>query len=512
VLLPLGVSPSTTPSLKTIHCFLIAYAGNIPAAYLMTHISAEGLLESVIISPAASIGEAMAQLDKAGTGALALCSGDQKLMGILTDGDVRRAMLNLRSLDDACGSICSLNPVAIRTSASSAEALALMNGHDIDHLPVVDDECILLDLILRRDIGSRVELDPNARLRLENAIINPIASISEAIAALDRAGTGALVLCGEGQVLHGLLTDGDIRRAILQGKAMTEACDTIASQNPVVVPRSTTPAAALLLMNEHDINHLPVVDNANRAVGFLLRKDLVPEVSVNLSAVIMAGGYGRRLLPLTERVPKPMLPVGDRPLLELTIEQLRRSGIRDVNLTTHYLPDSIKNHFGDGEHFGVKLNYLQENNPMGTAGGLRQMKRPSGPFVVINGDILTGLSFQEMLDYHRKHGAVMTVGVRKYDMQVPFGVVECEDMRITNVRERCSLSFFINAGTYLLEPSACDYIPTGESFDMTDLIQKLLDAGRRVVSFPIMEYWLDVGRHEDYQKAQEHVLKAKVLA
>ncbi len=198
----------------------------------------------------------------------------------------------------------------------------------------------------------------------------------------------------------------------------------------------------------------------------------------DLSAVIMAGGYGKRLLPLTESVPKPMLPVGDRPLLELTIQQLRRSGIRDVNLTTHYLPESIVNHFGDGEGFGVRLNYLKEDHPMGTAGGLKQMKRPDGPFLVINGDILTGVPFQEMLAYHRKHRAVLTVGVRKYDMQVPFGVVECEDVRITKLQEKPSLSFFINAGTYLLEPSAWDYIPEGRPFDMTDLIQKLLDAGR----------------------------------
>ena len=136
---------------------------------------------------------------------------------------------------------------------------------------------------------------------------------------------------------------------------------------------------ALDLMNQHDINHLPVVDAENRVVEFLLRKDLVPDVRLDLSAVIMAGGYGKRLLPLTESVPKPMLPVGDRPLLELTIEQLRRSGIRDVNLTTHYLPESIVNHFGDGEGFGVSLNYLKEDHPMGTAGGLKQMKRPDWP-------------------------------------------------------------------------------------------------------------------------------------
>jgi NDP-sugar pyrophosphorylase family protein len=204
--------------------------------------------------------------------------------------------------------------------------------------------------------------------------------------------------------------------------------------------------------------------------------------------------------------------VGDRPLLELTIQQLRRSGIREVNLTTHYLSDSIKDHFGDGERFGVRLSYLQENHPLGTAGGLRQMQRPDGPFVVINGDILTGLPFHEMLAYHRQHRAVMTVGVRKYEMQVPFGVVECEDLRITGVQEKPSFGFFINAGTYLLDPAACDFIPDGQPFDMTDLIHKLVEAGKRVVSFPIVEYWLDVGRHEDYQKAQQDVLKVKALA
>ena len=160
----------------------------------------------------------------------------------------------------------------------------------------------------------------------------------------------------------------------------------------------------------------------------------------------------------------------------------------------------------------MQLSYLEENHPLGTAGGLRQMKRPCDPFVVINGDILTGLPFHEMLAYHRQHRAVMTVGVRKYEMQVPFGVVECEDLRITKVQEKPSLSFFINAGTYLLDPIACDFIPDGRPFDMTDLIHALVQAGKRVVSFPIMEYWLDVGRHEDYEKAQQDVLKMKALA
>jgi dTDP-glucose pyrophosphorylase/CBS domain-containing protein len=473
----------------------------------MTNSNCETRLESVTISPAASIGEAIARLDKAGIGALALCSADRKLTGFLTDGDIRRAILKSRALDDSCGSISNRQPIAALQPVSPAEALGLMNRHDINHLPVVNTEGVLLDLILRRDLGTKIELQRAAELRLDSAVISPTASIAEAIAVLDRAGTGALVLCTQDRILRGLLTDGDIRRAILQGKPTDAACDTIATRMPMVAPRFTSSSEALDLMNQHDINHLPVVDAEHRVVEFLLRRDLVPDLRLELSAVIMAGGYGKRLLPLTESVPKPMLPVGDRPLLELIIQQLRRSGIRDVDLTTHYLPESIVNHFGDGVGFGVRLNYLKEDHPMGTAGGLRQMKRPSGPFLVMNGDILTGVPFQEMLTYHRKHRAMLTVGVRKYDMQVPFGVVECEGVRITKLKEKPSLSFFINAGTYLLEPSAWDYIPEGRPFDMTDLIQTLIDAQQTVASFPIMEYWLDVGRHEDYQKAQEDVLR-----
>jgi dTDP-glucose pyrophosphorylase/predicted transcriptional regulator len=476
----------------------------------MARVAPTQRLESVVISPSASIREAIACLDKAGTGALVLCSDDRKLVGLLTDGDIRRAILRSRSLDDPCHLICTSEPITAPGAIGSQEALRLMNLHDINQLPLVDANGVLQDLILRQDLGADVEVEEAAERRLANVIISPTVSVAEAVALLDRAGTGALVLCTNGRTLCGLLTDGDIRRAILQGKSMDAPCMTIASKTPVVAPRSISKSRVLHLMNQHDIHHLPVVDEENRVVAFWLRKDLVPDVSLDLSAVIMAGGYGKRLLPLTENVPKPMLPVGDRPLLELTIEQLRRSGIREVSLTTHYLPECIVSHFGDGAEFGVNLRYLKEDHPMGTAGGLKQMKRPDGTFLVINGDILTGVPFSEMLVYHRKHEAALTVGVRKYDVQVPFGVVECEDVRITKLQEKPSLSFFINAGTYLLEPSAWDYIPEGRPFDMTDLMQKLIEAGRPVVGFPIMEYWLDVGQHEDYQKAQADVLKGRV--
>jgi dTDP-glucose pyrophosphorylase/CBS domain-containing protein len=476
----------------------------------MSETTVSARLESVIVAPTLSINDALARLDTAGTGALVLCTADRRLVGLLSDGDIRRALLRSQTLEAPCVSIATERPIVCQYPVTPVEALRLMNRHEVSQLPVVDATGVLVDFILRRDLASTVDSDATAEQRLESAVISPAATITAAIAHLDKAGTGALVLCTPDRVLCGVLTDGDIRRAILQRKSMDLPCETIATKIPTVAQLFTPAAEALELMNRSQIDHLPVVDVGNRVVQFLLRRDLMPEAHLELPAVIMAGGFGKRLYPLTQTVPKPMLPVGDRPLLELIIQRLRASGIQDVSLTTHYLPDSIVNHFGDGEEFGVHLNYLRENNPMGTAGGLKQMERPAGPFLVLNGDILTAVPYREMLAFHRKHSAMITVGVRKYDVQVPFGVVECDDVHITSLQEKPCLSFFINAGTYLLNPAAWDYIPKERRFDMTDLIRALLDAGERVASFPITEYWIDVGRHEDYQRAQEDVLKGTI--
>jgi dTDP-glucose pyrophosphorylase/predicted transcriptional regulator len=380
-----------------------------------------------------------------------------------------------------------------------------MNQHNIDHLPIIDEQGVLQDLLLRRDFVPEGELEADASELLEMVTLLPSASIAEAIAQLDRAGTGALVLCSADRMLVGLLTDGDIRRAILRDVSLETPCEKVARLEPVTIGTSLSATEALGLMVKNDINHLPVVDAAGCVIRFLVRRNLARRGGTALSAVIMAGGYGKRLLPLTEQLPKPMLPVGDRPLLELTIQQLRRSGIRDISLTTHYLSESIVRHFGDGSAFGVRLTYLKEEYPLGTAGGLKLMKQPGNPFLVINGDIITGVPFQQMLDFHRKHHALLTVGVRKYDVDVPFGVVELDEVYVSRIREKPSFNLFINAGAYLLEPEVCDFIPSGRRFDMTELIQRLIEAGRVVVSFPIMEYWLDIGRHEDYVKAQEDI-------
>jgi len=465
----------------------------------------ETLLNSVVVEPDASVNEALARMNLAGTGGLVLCTAGRKLAGLLTDGDIRRALLRRISLEDPCRTIANLTPITAQNPISAGEALYVMSRHDIDHLPVIDERGVLEDFLLRRNIVDKEDLEESARRWLDSVIMSPGISIADAISQMDGAGTGGLVICAAGRRLLGVLTDGDIRRAILRGVPLTDPCESIAVLNPLTAVGSISPRDARRLMREHDINHLPVVDTDGNLVEFVLRKDLTEEDQPHLSAVIMAGGFGKRLLPLTERVPKPMLPVGDHPLLERTIERLQRSGIRDVSLATHYLSESIVQHFGDGAGFGVRIRYSNEDQPLGTAGGLKLLPRPEGTLLVINGDILTGVSFREMLSYHRQHSAEITVGVRQHNVEVPFGVVDCDGLRITQLREKPSLSVFINAGIYLLEPSACDYIPDGTRFDMTDLIKKMIDEGRSVVSFPIIEYWQDVGRLDDYQQAQEDV-------
>src|SRR5271157_876204 len=205
----------------------------------------EARLESVIISRAASIGEAMARLEQAGTGALALCAEGRELVGLLTDGDVRRAILKSHLLSDACGPIAKRKPITGLHPIVPGEALRLMNRHDINQLPVVDEKGTLRDFILRKELGNENELEPSGKSRLANVVISPHASISDAIALLDKAGTGALILCAQDHILCGLLTDGDIRRAILQGKPMDTPCLAIASQQPVVAPQSITSRKAL---------------------------------------------------------------------------------------------------------------------------------------------------------------------------------------------------------------------------------------------------------------------------
>jgi dTDP-glucose pyrophosphorylase len=338
------------------------------------------------------------------------------------------------------------------------------------------------------------------------------ASIRDAIACIDRNGKGIALIVDDEQRLVGTVSDGDVRRAMLAGENLDTGVHVLLDAKkggpyakPISAPVLTPPDKILALMQEYVISQVPLLDEDGRVVEMALLEEMLPEQAAPLQAVIMAGGEGIRLRPLTEDTPKPLLPVGDRPLMELLIEQLRNSGIQQINVSTRYLSDKIKEHFGDGASLGVELNYVTEDRPLGTAGALGLMNKPDSPLLVINGDILTRLDFRSMLAFHRKHKAELTVAVRQYDLQVPYGVVECDGPLISEVREKPVYRFFVNAGIYLLEPSVIGCIPNGERYDMTDLIQQLLTEGRTVANFPIMEYWLDIGQYADYEKAQDDI-------
>jgi len=351
-------------------------------------------------------------------------------------------------------------------------------------------------------------MDFDVESRLQNVIISPALPIHEAISIMDRAGLGILLLCREDRQLTGILTDGDIRRAILRGDSLKKPCEAIATRDPICASGAVDTVDALYLMDhsrDYFVNQLPVVDEAGRVTNLILRRDLVKLELLPLSAVIMAGGAGSRLRPLTEDTPKPMLPVGNRPLMEIIIDQLRTSGIRRVNITTHYRAEKISEYFGDGHEHGVELNYVNEDTPLGTAGGLRLLGELSEPLLVINGDVLTRVDFRAMLSFHRRHDAALTVGVRSVTVQVPYGVVQCEGSFVRAVSEKPDVDYLVNAGVYLLEPDVYAYIPAGERFDMTDLINRLLAEGRAVVSYPIMEYWRDIGQVKDYEQVQRDV-------
>jgi NDP-sugar pyrophosphorylase family protein len=257
------------------------------------------------------------------------------------------------------------------------------------------------------------------------------------------------------------------------------------------------------MMNQYGLRHIPLVDGQHRVIDVALLGSLVKEYELPLRAVVMAGGYGTRLRPLTEEVPKPMLPIGGRPLLERIIEQLRQAGIHRVNLTTHYRADVITRHFGDGRDFGVEIRYVEESKPLGTAGALSLLEASEEPLLVINGDILTQMDFRMLLDFHREHHADMTVAVWPHEWQLPYGVVQLDGVTVTGISEKPRQRQFINAGIYLLNPDVCSYIPADRPYDMPSLISRLVAEGRRVVGFPVREYWMDIGKAEDYLKAQD---------
>jgi len=340
---------------------------------------------------------------------------------------------------------------------------------------------------------------------LQRLFVSPQHTMLEVMQRINETAQGiGLVLDPEGRLVD-TVTDGDLRRAVLAGIDLRKPIRELRRDNhrPFTMPIGTPRNELARLMRERNIRHIPLVDAQLIVVDMVQLGDLVSDVpsGLSVSAVVMAGGYGSRLRPLTNEIPKPMLPLGDKPLVEHTIDSLRKHGIQHVYMATHYKPEVFVNHFGDGRAFGIQIDYIHEEQPRGTAGVLATLPKGEDPLLVINGDIVTDVSYGAILRFHQESGAEMTVGVRQYDFSVPYGVMEMDGTNILGVKEKPTHHFFVNAGIYLIERSASRYVPAGGSFDMPQLIESLVAMNKKVIGFPISEYWLDIGRACDYEKA-----------
>lgn len=352
----------------------------------------------------------------------------------------------------------------------------------------------------------------NNAVNWKDALLPEGATIEQAILRLNDAALQIVLVVNPRGELVGTITDGDIRRGLLRGLGVQDSTASIVSRNALVVPPDMRPDAVVQLMRTNRIHQLPVVDEHRRVVGLHLWDEVIaPESRPNLM-VIMAGGLGTRLQPHTETCPKPLLPVAGKPMLEHIIERAQAEGFNHFVLAVRYLGHMIEEHFGDGRRWGAKIDYLREDEPLGTAGALRLLSpRPEIPFVVTNGDVLTDIRYGEMLDFHVRNHAQATMAVRMYEWQHPFGVVHTQGIEIVGFEEKPVYRSHVNAGVYALSPSALDLLPADTRCDMPALFDALRGAEYRTVVYPMHEPWLDVGRPSDYDEAGR-TLSAKHLS
>jgi dTDP-glucose pyrophosphorylase len=338
-----------------------------------------------------------------------------------------------------------------------------------------------------------------------NALIGPQSCLREAIEVIDAAGLQiALVADEEGQLL-GTVTDGDVRRAILRGISLEDPVRRVMNENPTTARAQDDREALLALMRQRRLHQIPVLDATWRVVGLEVLDDLLKPQPKTNPVVLMAGGLGSRLRPLTDECPKPLLRVGTKPILETILEAFIEHGFNRFYVSVNYKAEMIEAYFGDGSRWGATIEYLREKERLGTAGALSLLPEPPvEPVFVMNGDLLTRLNFAHLLDFHTAHGSVATMCVREYEMQVPYGVIKTRSHRILDIHEKPTERYLVNAGVYVLQPDALALIPRDRSFDMPDLFKRLMDRGGDTAVFPIREYWMDIGQMDDFHRANGH--------
>lgn len=336
----------------------------------------------------------------------------------------------------------------------------------------------------------------------KNLVISQDTTIRDTIETIDKTSMQIALITDHGNHLMGTVTDGDIRRGILKGVALDSPVKAIMNPNPTVATLNEPRETILAKMKRKRLHQIPLVDTEGRIIGVEFLEEMFHVPEYDNWVILMAGGMGKRLYPLTEDCPKPLLKVGGKPLLETILENFSEYGFRKFYLAVNYKAEMIEEHFGDGSKWGVQIRYIRENKKLGTAGALSLLPEvPKHPIFVMNGDLLTKVNFKQLLDFHVEQRAAATMCVREYDFQVPYGVVKIDKHRLIGIEEKPIHRFFVSAGIYLLEPKALEFIPSHTFFDMPTLFERIIEQNLETAVFPIREYWLDIGRMGDLEKA-----------
>ncbi|TKF34105.1 CBS domain-containing protein [Vibrio kanaloae] len=341
----------------------------------------------------------------------------------------------------------------------------------------------------------------------KKTIVKPEATIVDALRVIDSEALRIALVVNDEQHLLGVVTDGDIRRGILNSLPLDTPVVEIMSCSPTTASINTAKEQLVKLMERKSVLAVPLLED-NKVVGLETLHHLFEEKTYQNPVFIMAGGFGTRLRPLTDNCPKPMLKIGNKPILETVIRSFIKAGFENFYISTHYMPEQIQNHFGDGTELGVNINYVYEEAPLGTGGalGLLPSDLPQDlPLIMMNGDVLTKVDFERLLDFHNDNEADATMCVREYDYQIPYGVINGEGNKITSMVEKPIQRFFVNAGIYVVSPTVIQSVPKNHHIDMPTLLEQHMNERDNILMFPIHEYWLDIGRMDDFNRAQADI-------
>lgn len=346
--------------------------------------------------------------------------------------------------------------------------------------------------------------------RWQNSVLPLHSTINQAIHVIDKSGLKVALVVDPANKLLGIVTDGDVRRGLLRHIPLNACVREIMQASPVTARGDENRDDMLRQMLLNGIEQLPVLDDAGRLIGLQTFQELNQPQRLDNTVVLMAGGIGSRLRPLTANCPKPMLKVGAKPLLETIIESFMEHGFHNFYISVNYLADMVKDYFEDGSEWGICINYIEETQPLGTAGalGLLPPEALIKPAIVMNGDILTGVNFTSLLKFHQQHQSAATMCVREWQYQVPYGVIKSDGHQILSITEKPTEHYFVNAGIYILDTAAFSMIKQGEYLDMPTLFNQLIQAHQPTSLFPIREYWLDIGQHHDFERANKDIYEA----